>query len=185
MTITDLQTYLYPYPGNGRISSPRPATTGTPASGPEPRDPRLAAYTVEISPEAREISAASMDNRGTGATGATGAVECQTCKNRTYQDGSNDSSVSFQAATRIAPGAAESLVRAHEQEHVSHEQVKAKENGSEVVSQNVSIHYQICPECGRSYVAGGTTKTVTRSVGSGAGSGASAIDGGKGINVWG
>jgi hypothetical protein len=205
MTITDLQTYLYQYPGSGRISSPTPATTGTPASGPELKDPRLAAYTVEISPEAREISAASMDNRakgisssasaatsrasekrGAGATGATGAVECQTCESRTYQDGSNDSSVSFQSATRIAPGAADSLVRAHEQEHVSHEQVKAKEKGSEVVSQNVSIHYQICPECGRSYVAGGTTKTVTRSVvGSGMGSGASEVDGGKGINVWG
>jgi hypothetical protein len=200
MTITDLQPYLNPYTDSGRISSPVTATTGTPASGTEPRDPRQAAYMVEISPEAREMSAASMDNRAKGVSssassstsrtadnrnvGATGAVECQTCKNREYRDESNDSSVSFQTATHIAPGAEESMVRAHEQEHVSHDQVKAKKNGSEIVSQNVAIHYQICPECGRSYVAGGTTTTVTRStVGSGKGSGASGVDGGKSINV--
>lgn len=201
MTVTVLQPYLYPYSDSGPISSPIPSTTGTAASGPEPKDPRQAAYTVEISPEAREIATAAMDKGAKGVTppassatsramdnrdvGAVGAVECQTCKNRTYQDGSDDPTVSFQAATRIAPEAAESLVRSHEQEHVSHEQVKARENGSEVVSQNVSIRYQICPECGRSYVAGGTTKTVTRSaVDSGMKSSASGADGGKNVNVW-
>jgi hypothetical protein len=95
--------------------------------------------------------------------GESGAIECQTCKNREYRDVSNDSSVSFQTATRVDPAAAESKVRAHEQEHVSHEQIRAKESGGEVVSQNVAIHYQICPECGKTYVAGGTTTTMTRS----------------------
>jgi hypothetical protein len=53
-------------------------------------------------------------------------------------------------------------VRAHEQQHVSHEQHKADREGREVVSQNVVIHYEVCPECGKVYVAGGTTTTVTR-----------------------
>ncbi len=147
----------------------------------------MAAAAIDNQAKGVPSPASSATSRATDDrdVGAVGAVECQTCKSRTYQDGSNDPTVSFQAATRIAPEAAESLVRSHEQEHVSHEQVKAKEKGSEVVSQNVSIQYQICPECGRSYVAGGTTKTVTRSaVGSGMGNSASGADGGKSVNVW-
>ena len=34
----------------------------------------------------------------------------------------------------------------------------AKDNGK-VVSASVSIHTGVCPECGRSYVSGGTTHT--------------------------
>lgn len=101
---------------------------------------------------------------GTGSDGA-GAVspqECQTCKNRKYVDQSNDASVSFQTPTRLSPGAAETAVRAHEQEHVSNEQQRAGEQGRKVVAQTVAIHYANCPECGRSYVSGGTTTTVTK-----------------------
>jgi hypothetical protein len=93
---------------------------------------------------------------------ATASADCQTCQSRKYVDRSNDPSVSFQTPTALSPAAAESAVRAHEQEHVSHEQAKASENGQEVVFQSVAIHYGICPECGRSYVAGGTTTTVTK-----------------------
>ena len=46
------------------------------------------------------------------------AQECQTCKNRKYQDGS-DEMVSFKSAAHISPEASASRVRAHEQEHVS------------------------------------------------------------------
>jgi hypothetical protein len=88
--------------------------------------------------------------------------DCQTCKERKYKDVSDDSSVSFQTPTKLSPGEAEGAVRAHEQQHVSHEQADAKQEGREVVSQNVVIHYDVCPECGRVYVAGGTTTTVTR-----------------------
>jgi hypothetical protein len=88
--------------------------------------------------------------------------ECQTCKERRYQDISNDSSVSFQTPTKLDRGEAAYAVRAHEQEHVSHEQARAAREGREVVSQNVVIHYAVCPECGRVYVAGGTTTTATR-----------------------
>lgn len=88
--------------------------------------------------------------------------ECQTCKERKYQDGSNDPGVSFKTPTNIAPEAVASAVRGHEQEHVSREQSKAQQQGREVVSQSVTIHTAICPECGRVYVSGGTTRTTTR-----------------------
>lgn len=83
---------------------------------------------------------------------------CQTCAERKYQDGSDDSGVSFKAATNIAPGVAASLVRAHEQEHVSREGSKAREKGLNATS-SVTIHTSICPECKKVYVSGGTTVT--------------------------
>ena len=48
-------------------------------------------------------------------------AECQTCKNRKYQDGSDDPGVSFKTATNVAPELAASAVRGHEQEHVVRE----------------------------------------------------------------
>ena len=90
------------------------------------------------------------------------SYECQTCKNRKYQDGSDDSGVSFQTPTRVDPKAAASAVRSHEQEHVSRNRSKAEREGKEIVSQTVTIHTGICPECGRVYVSGGTTRTTTR-----------------------
>lgn len=85
-------------------------------------------------------------------------AECETCKNRKYQDGSNEM-VSFKAAAHIDPQAAASAVRSHEQEHVSNAYKKASMNNGKVVSANVSIHTSVCPECGRSYVSGGETNT--------------------------
>ena len=89
-------------------------------------------------------------------------AECQTCKNRKYQDGSDDPGVSFKTATNIAPEQAASAVRGHEQEHVVREQAKARREDRKVVSQSVTIHTAICPECGDTYVSGGTTRTTTR-----------------------
>ena len=88
-------------------------------------------------------------------------TQCQTCAKRKYQDGSNDPGVSFKAPTTISADAAPAAVRGHEQEHVVREQAKAEREDRRVVSQSVSIHTDICPECGRVYVSGGTTKTVT------------------------
>lgn len=85
-------------------------------------------------------------------------AECETCKNRKYQDGS-DEMVSFKSAAHIAPEAAASAVRSHEQEHVSNAYKKAATGNGKVVQASVSIHTAICPECGRSYVSGGTTHT--------------------------
>lgn len=87
--------------------------------------------------------------------------ECQTCAQRKYQDGSDDMGVSFQTPTRLSPEEAGAAVRGHEQEHVTREQAKAKREGKEVVSQSVVIHTSVCPECGKVYVSGGTTRTTT------------------------
>jgi hypothetical protein len=94
-----------------------------------------------------------------------GAVECQTCKSRTYQDGSNDPGVSFKAPGHIDPASSGATVRAHEQEHVANEQAKARAEGKRVVSQSVRIFMSICTECGRAYASGGLTRTVTASNG--------------------
>ena len=88
--------------------------------------------------------------------------ECQTCKNRTYQDGSNDPGVSFKSPQHIDPSVAASVVMGHEQEHVSHERARASQEGGEVVNQSVRLHGAFCPECGRYYIAGGVTETTVR-----------------------
>ena len=90
------------------------------------------------------------------------AGECETCESRKYQDGSDDMGVSFQTPTNIKPEQAASAVRGHEMEHVYREQAKADREGRKVVSQNVTMHTEICPECGKSFVSGGTTHTVTK-----------------------
>ncbi|MGJ4848632.1 hypothetical protein ACH6CV_00105 [Bacillota bacterium Meth-B3] len=92
-----------------------------------------------------------------------GAVECQTCKGRKYQDGSNDPGVSFKAPGHIDPANAQSVVRSHEREHVANERAKARTQDSKVVSQSVRLFTSVCPECGRTYVSGGLTRTVTAS----------------------
>lgn len=88
--------------------------------------------------------------------------ECQTCKNRKYQDGSDDPGVSFKTAGKIDPANAEAVVRGHEYEHVNRNQAKADREDKEIVYQSVIIKHGICPECGDSYVTGGQTTTVTR-----------------------
>lgn len=87
--------------------------------------------------------------------------ECETCANRKYQDGS-DEMVSFKSAAHISPNAAPAAVRAHEGEHVSNAYKKAAMNDGEVVNASVSIHTSTCPECGRTYVSGGTTRTMIK-----------------------
>lgn len=87
-----------------------------------------------------------------------GAKECQTCKNRKYQDGSNEM-VSFKSAAHISPEAAGSMVRAHEMEHVSNAYSKATTGQGKVIQASVTLKTAICPECGRSYISGGTTNT--------------------------
>ncbi len=90
------------------------------------------------------------------------SYECQTCANRKYQDGSDEHNVSFKNATKVAPEAAASAVRSHEQMHVSNAYKKAGENNGKVVSATVSIHTAVCPECGKTYVSGGTTRTTIK-----------------------
>ena len=88
--------------------------------------------------------------------------ECETCRKRRYQDDSDDSAVSFQMPTNMSPAAAKSRVRMHELEHVRREGIKARQEGKHIVSQTVQIKTDTCNECGRIYVSGGLTRTVTR-----------------------
>lgn len=96
-----------------------------------------------------------------GAQEAAEEGKCETCERRKYQDGSNDAGVSFKTPTRIDPSQVASAVRGHEMEHVYREQAKAKREGRKVVNQTVTLHNAICPECGRVYISGGTTRTST------------------------
>lgn len=90
-----------------------------------------------------------------------GVVECTTCSTRTYQDGSDDASVSFQSPTHISPEQSAGAVMNHEMEHVVNEKLDAEREDRQVVSQSVQIFHSVCPECGKSYVSGGLTTTTT------------------------
>ena len=96
------------------------------------------------------------EDKSQGGTG-----ECQTCKNRKYQDGS-DENVSFKAASHISPTAAGAVVRAHEGEHVSNAYSKATQEDGRVIRASVTIQTSVCPECGRTYVSGGVTDTAIK-----------------------
>lgn len=96
--------------------------------------------------------------KGLGQEEKKSQEDCQTCKKRRYKDGS-DEMVSFKTPTHISPESAASAVRAHEQEHVSNAYAKAATKNGKVISASVSIHTAICPECGRTYISGGTTHT--------------------------
>lgn len=87
--------------------------------------------------------------------------ECKTCASRTYQDKSDDPTVSFQSPTHISPQASGTAVMAHEQEHVTNEKSKANKEGREVIGQSVALFLATCEECKRTYVAGGLTTTIT------------------------
>ncbi|HHU52259.1 MAG TPA: hypothetical protein GXZ36_10620 [Firmicutes bacterium] len=91
-----------------------------------------------------------------------GLLDCETCESRKYQDESNDPGVSYKSAARISPEEAAVKVRAHEQEHVVRNQDKAEREGKEVLFQTVRLYTAVCPECGRIYVSGGETRTVTK-----------------------
>lgn len=89
---------------------------------------------------------------------SSGRIECETCKNRTYQDGS-DEMVSFKAPGHISPQASAATVMSHEKEHVSNAFEEANRKGGEVIQASVSLQTATCPECGRTYVSGGETTT--------------------------
>ena len=85
-------------------------------------------------------------------------AECETCKNRKYQDGSEEM-VSFKSAQHISPNAAAARVRGHEAEHVSNAYKEAAQHNGKVLQASVALKTAVCPECGRVYVCGGVTAT--------------------------
>lgn len=112
-----------------------------------------------VSYVSNQVSPNTEEAKKIGATSSP--EECDTCKNRKYQDDSNEN-VSFKSASHISPNAAGSAVRAHEGEHVANAYEKATQNNGKVVNASVSIHTSVCPECGRTYVSGGTTNTTIK-----------------------
>lgn len=88
--------------------------------------------------------------------------ECETCKERTYVDGSNEGDVSFKTPGHISPEASASVVRAHEYEHAGNAMQEDAKQDAELLNVSVSLKTAICPECGTSYVAGGETRTTMR-----------------------
>ncbi len=112
---------------------------------------------IEIGEQARQMNSA----RTKGISKVENETECQACANRKYVDGSNDPGVSFKAPGHISPEASASTVMAHEREHVSNRRASAQTEGKKVISQSVQIFTDICSECGKAYVSGGRTRTVT------------------------
>ena len=125
---------------------------------------------VDISPEGWAAYHRNKETERVNAIEKPGSAksvlpgECKTCKNRSYQDVSDDPSVSFQSATHIDPGQAAARVLAHEHEHVSNEQARADREGRQIISQSVTLQTSFCPECGRMYISGGTTRTVSAEI---------------------
>lgn len=115
--------------------------------------------TVEISNEAAEKSDPSKR-----LAKQMGIEECKTCEARRYQDGSGDPGVSFKSPTHVSPENAGAAVMSHEQEHVTRQRASAAREGREIVSQSVQIFTAVCPECGKTYVSGGVTRTVSRDI---------------------
>ena len=60
---------------------------------------------------------------------------------------------------KIAPGESYAKVMSHEKEHVVNAVAEGNEKNKDLVSATVSLKTATCPECGRTYVSGGTTTT--------------------------
>lgn len=121
----------------------------SPYSAIRPTDPAQVTDKTNKNPGASDVKNAGR---------ASSPADCQTCQERKYQDGS-DEMVSFKAAAHISPNAAATAVRGHEQEHVANAYKKAAQDDGKVLQASVRLKTAVCPECGRSYVAGGETTT--------------------------
>ena len=125
----------------------------------QPYQPIQAPHSPSESEQTGQVSGIKNSNDSKKTEKIPEKTECQTCANRKYMDGSNEADVSFKSASHVAPEAAASAVRSHEMMHVANAYQKAEEGNGKVISANVAIHTSICPECGRTYVSGGTTTT--------------------------
>ncbi len=114
-------------------------------------------YTIPVSNVSR-VTPVNTDNTLASASRVK-PVECQTCKNRKYVDGSDENDVSFQMPGHIDPEQSYAKVMSHEKEHVANAIQKGNEPGARLISASVTLKMGICPECGRTFVAGGVTNT--------------------------
>jgi ssDNA-binding Zn-finger/Zn-ribbon topoisomerase 1 len=90
-----------------------------------------------------------------------GLVECETCSKRLYKDGSDDIGVSFKHGNHISPEASYSVVLSHEKEHVAIAKEEAKKEKDATVNSTIRLFTAVCPECGKTYISGGETRTIT------------------------
>ena len=148
--------------GTQPLKIPEPVYTGhgypvqSPGSINSGLMPGQGSYLLFVSPDGdrAEISSGLLEALETQGV-------CHTCENRKYVDKSDDASVSFQTPTNISPNMAAAAVVSHENEHVRNEQARAHRDGREIVNQTVTLTYDCCPECGKNYVSGGTTKSTS------------------------
>ena len=112
---------------------------------------------------AQGITGVEDENKKGDTTGKVDkSQECQTCKNRKYVDGSDEENVSFKTPGHIDPNSAAAVVSAHEGMHVANAVKEGNKENADLVSATVSLKTSVCPECGRSYVSGGTTNTTIK-----------------------
>ena len=104
-------------------------------------------YTVPISIVDR-VTPVNTDNT-VDSSSKVKSAECQTCKN-------------FKTPGKIRPEESYAKVSSHEREHVANAIAKGSKPGAKLISASVALKIEICPECGTSYVAGGTTTTQIR-----------------------
>ncbi|MDE5872432.1 MAG: hypothetical protein K2H07_00810, partial [Lachnospiraceae bacterium] len=114
-------------------------------------------YTVPVSMVDR-VTPVNTDNT-IDSSSKVKSAECQTCKNRKYVDGSDEPNVSFKTPGKISPKEAYAKVSSHEREHVANAIAKGSKPGAKLISASVALKMAVCPECGTTYVAGGTTTT--------------------------
>lgn len=162
MTISPIMGTSY-YNYNPIAAYAGSSTAAAPERGQTPDAEQTAAQAAPAPTEATGDTPAVIRNPGESTRRQVGKksspAECETCKNRKYQDGSDEGDVSFKAAAHIDPKASAARVMGHEREHVSNAYKKAAEHNGKVMSCNVTLKTAVCPECGRTYVAGGTTAT--------------------------
>lgn len=115
-------------------------------------------YTIPVSNIGR-VTPVNTDNSVDSASTIKGAARCETCENRKYVDGSNESDVSFKTPGVIKPEESYAKVSSHERQHVSNAVSKGQKPGARLISVSVSLQMSTCPECGKRYVSGGLTES--------------------------
>ena len=115
-------------------------------------------YTIPIS-NVSKVTPINTDNTVDSSSKVNGSTECKTCQNRKYVDGSDELNVSFKTPGNIKPEQSFARVSSHEREHVSNAIAKGSKPGAKLISANVTLKMGVCPECGKAYVEGGTTRT--------------------------
>lgn len=115
-------------------------------------------YTIPIS-SIKKVTPINTSNDVFSSAKINPTKECSTCENRQYVDDSNENNVSFKSPSTISPEESFSKVMSHEREHVKNAVNEGNKPGAQLVSSSVSLKIGVCPECGKSFVEGGVTKT--------------------------